>query len=171
MCDGRLKHAPNPFAEKNLFQLKSTAKETKCDFDVCFDGDADAMVVVNEQGKTVRNDLLTTLMAPYFLEQRSSATVVYDVLSSRVVSEEIINGDGTPRRERLGHTYMIKAMRDSHAIVGGDLSGHFYFQGNFYSDSRFIALMHLINVMNTSEASLSGRISPLKRYCASGELN
>jgi len=167
---GKFKHDPEPLVEKNLSQLKTMVKKEDCHFGVCFDGDADRLILVNEKGETVPCDLLTALLVPYFLEKKPKSAVVYDLCSSRVVMEEIIKYGGTPRRERVGHTYMKKAMRDTHAVFGGDLSGHFYFEQNSYADSTLIALMHVLNVIDEKNRPLSELIQPLQRYSRSGEI-
>ncbi|MBN1362085.1 MAG: phosphomannomutase/phosphoglucomutase [Sedimentisphaerales bacterium] len=168
---GKFKHDPDPLKEKNLSQVKSMLRRQKCNFGLCFDGDADRMILVDEKGNTVSCDLLTALLVPYFLEKKPKSAVVYDLRSSRVVMEEIIKYGGTPRRERVGHAFMKKAMRDSHAIFGGELSGHFYYADNFCADSAVITLVHLLNVINEHGKPISELIDPLRRYHNSGEIN
>jgi len=169
---GKFKHEPNPLVEKNLAWLKTAVKKNKCDFGVCFDGDADRLMMVDEKGRTIGCDLMTALMVPYFLEKEPKSTVVYDLRSSRVVVEEIIKHGGTPRRERVGHSYMKKALRDSHSIFGGELSGHFYYRDNFYADSGMITLVHVINIVSDADdVPISELILPLRRYHSSGEIN
>ncbi len=169
--DGKFKHDPDPLKEKNLRQVKSMVKRQKCHFGLCFDGDADRMMTVDEKGNTVSCDLITALLVPYFLEKQPKAAVVYDLRSSRVVMEEIIKHGGTPRRERVGHAYMKKAMRDSHAVFGGELSGHFYYADNFCADSAVITLVHVLNVISEQDKPISELIAPLRRYAGSGEIN
>lgn len=168
---GKFKHEPNPLVEKYLAELKRTVKKEKCDFGICFDGDADRLMMIDEKGKTIGCDLITALMAEYFLVQYPNSTVVYDLRSSWVVAEEILKNGGTPRRERVGHAFMKKALRDSHAVFGGELSGHFYYRDNFWADSAMITLAHVLNIVSKSEVSVSELIKPLKRYHSSGEIN
>jgi len=168
---GKFKHNPDPLVEKNLSQVKAAVKKQKCDFGICFDGDADRMIMLDEKANTVSCDLITALLVPYFLERKPKSAVVYDLRSSRAVMEEIIKHGGTPRRERVGHAYMKKAMRDSHAIFGGELSGHFYYEENFYADSAMITLVHVLNVISNRDEPLSELIEPLRHYFGSGELN
>jgi len=169
---GKFKHEPNPLVEKYLAELKAAVKKNKCDFGVCFDGDADRLMMVDEKGDTIGCDLMTALMVPYFLEKDPKSTVVYDLRSSRIVVEEIIKHGGTPRRERVGHAYMKKALRDSHSVFGGELSGHFYYRDNFYADSGMITLVHVINIISEADdVPISELISPLRRYHSSGEMN
>jgi len=168
---GKFKHDPDPLKEKNLAQLKATVKKENCHFGICFDGDADRMIMVDENGETISCDLLTALLVPYFLEKKPKSAIVYDLRSSRVVMEEIIRCGGTPRRERVGHSYLKKALRDTHAVFGGELSGHFYFEQNFYADSAVIMMMHTLNVIDEKGKSMSELIKPLRRYHSSGEIN
>lgn len=168
---GTFKHEPNPLVEKNLEEVRKAVVEENCDFGICFDGDADRLMMIDEKGKPIGCDLLTALMVPYFLEKNPNATVVYDLRSSRVVSEEIIKNGGTPRRERVGHAFMKKALRDSHAVFGGELSGHFYYAENFYADSAAITLAHVLNIVSESDKPISELIEPLQRYSRSGEIN
>jgi phosphomannomutase len=169
--DGKFKHEPNPLIEKNLSQVKAAIKKSKCDFGVCFDGDADRLIMIDEKGKTIGCDLITALMVPYFLEKEPKSAVVYDLRSSRVVMEEIIKLGGTPRRERVGHAYMKKALRDSHAVFGGEVSGHFYYRDSFYTDSGMITLVHMMNIISSAKTLVSELIKPLRRYSSSGEIN
>ena len=168
---GKFKHEPNPMVEKNLRSVKAAVKKNKCDVGFCFDGDADRLMTIDEKGNTISCDQMTALLSPYFLENNPKSTIVYDLRSSRVVAEEIIKHGGTPRRERVGHAYMKKALRDSRAVFGGELSGHFYYRDNYYADSGMITLAHMINVVSQAETPLSKLIAPLKRYHNSGEMN
>ncbi len=169
--DGKFKHPPDPLVEKNLAEVKKAVQEQECDFGVCFDGDADRLMMVDEKGKTIGCDLMTALMVPYFLENKPNSTVVYDLRSSRIVAEEIIRHGGTPRRERVGHAYMKKAMRDSHAIFGGELSGHFYYKDNYCTDSGMITLTHMMNLIGQAKKPISELVKPLRKFWASGEIN
>ncbi len=169
--NGTFKHEPNPLVEKNLAEVKKAVKKNKCDFGVCFDGDADRLMMVDENAKNITCDLLTALMVPYFLKMSPNSIVVYDLRSSLVVSEEILKYGGTPRRERVGHAFMKKALRDSHGVLGGELSGHFYYQDNFYADSAMITLLHTLNIVSQANVPVSRLIEHLRRYYSSGEIN
>ncbi len=169
--NGTFKHEPNPLVEANLAELKQTVIDKKADVGICFDGDADRLIMVDEQGRTIGCDILTALMVPYFLEKNPGSAVVYDLRSSHVVPEEIIKHGGTPRRERVGHSYMKKTLRDSHAVFGGELSGHFYYRDNYYADSGMITLVHVMNILGSTDKPVSELVAPLQRYWASGEVN
>ncbi len=169
--DGTFKHDPNPLVEANLQELKETIKSEGADFGVCFDGDADRLMMIDEQGTNISCDLLTSLMVPYFLKKNPKSAIIYDLRSSHVVQEEIIKYGGTPRRERVGHSFMKKTLRDTHAVFGGELSGHFYYRDNFFADSGMITLVHMLNIVGHSDQTVSEMVAPLRRYSASGEIN
>jgi len=168
---GVFKHDPNPLVEGNLTQLKNMVKRHKADVGICFDGDADRLMMVDEKGKNISCDLLTALMVPYFLKNAPGAAVLYDLRSSWVVREEILQAGGVPRRERVGHAFMKKTLRIARAVFGGELSGHFYYRDNFYADSALITLVHVINILSSANKPISELIKPLRRYYASGEIN
>ena len=140
-------HEPNPLIEANLQMTKDAVLEHKADLGICTDGDADRCMFVDEKGQTVRCDLMTALLAPHFLAESPGAMVVYDLRSSRVVAEEIRAAGGVPRRERVGHSFMKKALADGHGVFGGELSGHFYFRDNYNCDSGAIAFASAVTVL------------------------
>ena len=169
--DGTFKHEPNPLVEENLAELKSVIKKQHCDLGICFDGDADRLLMLDEKAQPIGCDLLTAIMVPYFLKKQPGSTIVYDLRSSLAVAEEVIANGGTPRRERVGHSFMKKTLRDSHAIFGGELSGHFYYRDNFYADSGMITLVHMLNIISSSDKTVSQLAEPVRRYFPSGEIN
>jgi phosphomannomutase len=146
-------------------------KKRKADAGICFDGDADRLMMVDEKEQTIGCDLLTALMVPYFLKKAPNSAILYDLRSSWVVREEILKYGGVPRRERVGHAFMKKTLRAAHAVFGGELSGHFYYRDNFYADSGMITLVHVINILGKSQQPISELVKPLRRYYASGEIN
>ena len=169
--NGTFKHDPNPLVEGNLAELKQTVLDKEADMGLCFDGDADRLIIVDEKACTIGCDLITALFARYFLQKNPGSTVVYDLRSSRVVAEEIEKAGGKPRRERVGHAFMKKTLKDSKAVFGGELSGHFYYRDNFFADSGMITLVHILNILSQSDEPLSSLIEPLQRYASSGEMN
>lgn len=168
--NSKFKHEPNPLIEENLADVKAAVRENECDFGVCFDGDACSLIVVDEKGQTIGCDFIMTLMVPYFLQKKPKSAVVYDLRSSRVLIEEIIKHGGTPRRERVSPAFMKKALRDSHAVFGGGLSGHFYYRNNFCTESALMTLIHLVNIISAANAPISELIGALRRYYSSGEI-
>ena len=114
---------------------------------------------------------MTALMSRHFLRDNPGETIVYDLRSSDVVAEEIRAAGGVPRRERVGHAFMKKAMAEGHGIFGGELSGHFYFRDNYNADSGAITFATAVTLIASQSGPFSKLIEPLKRYSHSGEIN
>ena len=170
---GSFTHDPNPLVEKNLEMLRAKMRETKPDLGVCFDGDADRCIFLDETGHSIGCDLVTALLAREFLKEPGNrgSTIVYDLRSSRVVPEEVKAAGGVPRRDRVGHAFMKKTLAETRGVFGGELSGHFYFRDNFNADSGAIAFAKLLSVLSAHQGALSSLIDPLRRYPQSGEVN
>jgi phosphomannomutase len=169
--DGDFVHPPNPLVDANLEQLRQAVRTQRADCGACFDGDADRCVFVDDQGAIVRGDLITALLAGEYLRERPGSTVVYDLRSSRIVPESITAADGLPRRERVGHVFMKRALAESNGVFGGELSGHFYFRDFFFCDCGLLAFIAVLNALTRSGKALSELIEPLNVYAMSGERN
>jgi len=170
---GSFTHEPNPLVEQNLDLLKKRIGEEKPDLGVCFDGDADRCMFIDENQKTIGCDIITALLAADFLKMPANrgSTIVYDLRSSHVVADEVKSAGGTPRRDRVGHAFIKKTLADTKAVFGGELSGHFYFRDNFFADSGAIAFARLLSVLSAQDKPLSALVAPLLRYTQSGEIN
>jgi phosphomannomutase len=168
---GEFVHEPNPLVEANLADLKSRVVAEGADLGVCFDGDADRLMVVDEKGQSVGCDLMTAFLARRFLDENPGTAVVYDLRSSQALREEIERGGGQPVRSRVGHVFMKAALAGHGGAFGGELSGHFYFRDNFSADSGAIALAVTLSAVAEAGRPLSGLIAPIARYAQSGEIN
>jgi phosphomannomutase len=170
---GSFTHEPNPLVEQNLDLLKQHIAREKPDLGVCFDGDADRCMFVDEKGKTIGCDIITALLARDFLQmpQNKGSAIVYDLRSSHVVADEVKAAGGVPKRDRVGHAFIKKTLADTKAVFGGELSGHFYFRDNFFADSGAIAFARLLSVLSAQPKPLSELVGPLHRYASTGEVN
>jgi phosphomannomutase len=170
---GAFTHDPNPLVEENLAMLKQKMAGETCDLGVCFDGDADRCIFLDEKGKTIGCDLITALLARDFLKmpENKGSAIVYDLRSSHVVPDEVKAAGGIPRRDRVGHAFIKKTLADTKAVFGGELSGHFYFRDNFYADSGAIAFARVLSVLSEQPKTMSQLMAPLHRYSQSGEVN
>ncbi|MCA9293742.1 MAG: phosphomannomutase/phosphoglucomutase [Phycisphaerales bacterium] len=172
---GEFVHEPNPLVAANLKDLQALVVKEQCDFGICFDGDADRLMVVDERGGIVGCDHLTALLAAWFLERNKGSAIVYDLRSSKALEEDIIKGGGKPVKGRVGHVFMKAALAEHQGVFGGELSGHFYFRDNFNADSGAIAMATLLTVAAErgvgSTTTMSQLIKPIARYAQSGEIN
>jgi phosphomannomutase len=164
-------HEANPLKAENLVDLQKKVIETRADLGVAFDGDGDRVIFVDEKGAAISADLVTALLAREMLHTSPGATILYDLRSSWAVREEIERLGGQAIMTRVGHSFIKQTMRKEKAILGGELSGHYYFRENFYADSGAFTLLKVLSLLCRERKPFSELIAPLQRYFASGEIN
>ncbi len=169
--DGRFpNHDANPLKEENLPALQAQVRAQQADAGAAFDGDGDRCALVDEQGAIISCDLVTALLAEYFLSHEAGGTVAYDLRSSQVVPERIAELGGRAVETRVCHSFIKATMRSEGAIFAGELSGHYYFRDFFGADSGLLAFLLLANAISRGQR-LSELVAPLRRYHHSGERN
>ncbi len=164
-------HEANPIEPENLEALIAKVKATGADLGVAFDGDGDRCVFVDEKGAAVPSDLVAGLLSQEVLARDPGAAVVLDLRCSRAVKDEIERLGGVPVISRVGHSYIKALMREHDAILGGELSGHFYFREMHYADNAEMAMLAVLTLLGRTGQKLSELVAPLKRYFATGEIN
>jgi phosphomannomutase len=164
-------HPADPIQEENLVSLKQAVLDGHADVGLAFDGDADRVFLVDEQGATVSGSLTTALVAASMLDKYPGATVLYNCICSRVVPEVIAEKGGVGVRTRVGHSFIKQVMADTGAVFGGEHSGHYYFRDNYRADSGIIAAMLVLELLSVTGKPLSELLAPFERYAASGEIN
>src|SRR5262249_17337619 len=122
-------------------------------------------------GVRIGSDLITVLLARSELRSHPGAAVVYDLRSSRIVPEEIRKAGGRPIRERVGHSFIKETMKKNDAILGGELSGHFYFKEHFFADSGLMAFAKVLDLLGREGVPIDDLLAPLRRTFATGEIN
>jgi phosphomannomutase len=105
------------------------------------------------------------------LERYPGATIIHNLIVSRMVPEVIREHGGTPVRTRVGHSFIKEVMAEEGAVFGGEHSGHYYFRDHYNADSGLVAAMVVMDQMSKSGLPLSELVAPLRRYVASGEIN
>jgi phosphomannomutase len=164
-------HEANPLKKSNLDDLRAKVKESGAPLGLAFDGDADRCAFVDEEGRTVHADLITVIIARGMLERHPGKGIIYDLRSSKVLAEEVERMGGRPIRERVGHSFMKETMRKTDCIGGGELSGHFYFAENFYTDCGVLAAIMVMNQLSKEGRTLKQAADELRRYHGTGEIN
>jgi phosphomannomutase len=170
--DGTFPHHPaSPIEPENLRDLARLVRTERCDIGLAFDGDADRMFCVDEAGAAVSPSLVTAVIAERLLARHPGATVLHNLICSRVVAETVEAAGGLPVRTRVGHSFIKSVMRETNAVFGGEHSGHYYFRDNYRADSGLIAALVLLEALSDHGGTLSQLVAPYDRYCQSGELN
>jgi phosphomannomutase len=164
-------HPADPIQPENLEDLRRAVLAEGADLGLAFDGDADRVFLVDERAEPVSGSLTTALVAKRILARAPGATVVHNVICSRVVPEVIAEGGGKAVRSRVGHSFIKQLMAETDAIFAGEHSGHYYFQDNFRADSGLLAALYVLETMSAEGKPLSELLAPLQRYANSGEIN
>lgn len=164
-------HPANPIDPAAMIDLQKTVVEQRCDLGVAFDGDADRMFLVDENGKLIGGDITTAMVAIALLEQHPKSTICYNLICSRSVPETILAHGGRPYRTPVGHSLIKRIMRAEDAIFGGEHSGHYYFRDNWYADSGLIAMLAVLSLLSADDKPLSEIVTPIESRFRSGEIN
>ena len=163
-------HEANPLKHETFADLQAVMRKERHDFGIAFDGDADRAGFTDERGEIVPLDIITAIIAQNIL-RRTQGPIFYDLRSSWAVKEVIEENGGTPMMSRVGHAFIKQQMRDANALFAGELSGHYYFRENFFTESSSLAALHIANLVSNSDQPLSELVRPIQRYHASGEIN
>jgi len=166
-------HEANPIDAENLVDLQASVLANHADLGLAFDGDADRCFLVDEKGDLVDPSLLSALIAQRELAKNPGATIIYSLISSRIVPETISANGGKPLRSRVGHSFIKAMMAESGAVFAGEHSGHFYFEEFWGADSGALAALHTLAALGAAETgtTLSQLLSPYAKYVQSGEIN
>jgi phosphomannomutase len=164
-------HPADPTQPENLKDLQRAIVDSGADVGLAFDGDADRMVLVDDQAQPVSGSITTAMLAKAILEKHPGETIVYNLICSKAVPEVIREMGGTPVRSRVGHSFIKQVMAETGAIFGGEHSAHFYFRDNFRADSGVIAGLMMLEQLSRANKPLSELRRPFERYVQSGEIN
>lgn len=165
-------HEPNPLLPENREFIIRRVIEERADLGIAWDGDADRCFFIDDTGRFVDGDFLTALLAESLLQKSPGGTVLYDVRASRAVRDVVRDHHGTALMNRVGHAFFKTRMRETAAIFGGEVSGHYYFQDFYCADSGTIPALLVLELLSKTGKRLSELLEPLQsRYFISGEIN
>jgi phosphomannomutase len=164
-------HPADPIQPANQRDLQARVISGGFDIGLAFDGDADRVFVVDEQGRGVSGSTTTAILAAAVLRANPGATVLHNLICSRSVSEVITENGGVPVRTKVGHSNIKQVMAETGAVFGGEHSAHYYFLDNYRADSGIIATMFMLQELSRAQQPLSELRKPFERYEASGEIN
>jgi phosphomannomutase len=166
-------HEANPLDPATLVDLQALVRREGADLGLAFDGDADRCFVVDETGAAVDPSALTALIAVRELRREPGATILHNLISSRLVPETVRAHGGTPVRTRVGHSYIKAVMAETGAVFGGEHSGHFYFRDFWRADSGMLAALHAVAALASAPpgTTCSQLVAPFTGTARSGEVN
>jgi phosphomannomutase/phosphoglucomutase len=164
-------HHPDPTVPKYIAKLIETVQQTGADLGVAFDGDADRLGAVDELGNVLWGDQLMTIYAREILERKPGATFIGEVKCSQTMYDEIKRLGGNAIMWRAGHSLIKAKMKESHAEMGGEMSGHMFFADRYYGyDDALYAACRLIEIVSKSGKPLSAQLAGLPQMVSTPEI-
>ncbi len=163
---------PNPMDENNLKGLRAAVINNKLDFGISFDGDADRMIVLDENGSFIAPDYLFGLLASEELNNNPGKTIYIDPRFSLGVVEVLKEKGANVVTLRVGNPYYKEALYDDESsLAAAEFSGHIMFKENYGIDDGLFSMIKFLNIIHASNKSVSELIKPFKRYFKSEEIN
>ncbi len=165
-------HHPNPSDPKNLIDLINEVKKSKCDLGIAFDGDGDRCLILDNKGNIVWPDRQMMIFSKDILSQNQNAKVIYDVKSSSFLANVIKSSGGEPIMCRTGHSYIKKMMRETNAILAGEMSGHVFFNDKWYGfDDGIYCGARMIEIVSNQSIESSEIFADLPNSFSTPEIN
>jgi len=161
----------DPTETSVMERVSKETVESKADVGFTYDADGDRIGVVDEKGGIIWNDVLIALLAADVLLSHPGATIMYNTLCSKVVSETIERSGGKAFMWRTGHSFLKKKNQEVGAAFIGELSGHFFFSADFYNhDDGLYSTMRVLSYLASTGQTLSEAVAALPRYISSPEI-
>ncbi|MCB1024955.1 MAG: phosphomannomutase/phosphoglucomutase, partial [Acidobacteria bacterium] len=164
-------HPPDPAAEENLRDLIFAVADNRADLGIAFDGDADRITVVDERGRIVWGDELTTLFAREVLGENPGGTVIGEVKCSQVLFDEVERLGGKAVMCKAGHSIVKAGMKQTGALLAGEMSGHIFFADRYYGfDDACYAGGRIIEILSRTERTMSELLFDLPQTFSTPEI-
>jgi len=149
-------HFPDPTVPNNLTDLISLVKEKKADIGIAYDGDADRIGVVTDQGKILWGDELLLLFSRYVLRDHPGAAVIGEVKCSQKLFDDIEKHGGKAIMWKAGHSLIKSKMKEEKALLAGEMSGHMFFADRYFGyDDAIYASLRLLEILSESGQKIS----------------
>jgi phosphomannomutase/phosphoglucomutase len=170
--DGRFpNHHPDPTVPGNLAALIAGVQSERAVLGIAFDGDADRIGAVDDRGTIVYGDQLMIIYSREILSRKPGATFIGEVKCSQTLYDDIRKHGGNPIMWRTGHSLIKAKMKETHAELAGEMSGHMFFADRYYGfDDALYAACRLIEIVAKSAQPLSAQLADLPKTIATPEI-
>ena len=165
-------HHPDPSNPKNLEDLQKKVLETNSDLGIALDGDGDRVGLIDNKGNIIFPDLYMMLLAEDLLRRNSKGSIVFDVKCSTNLEKIIKNFNGTPIMSRTGHSYIKSKIIETNALLGGEMSGHIFFNDEWYGfDDAIYSALRMIEVLSKTKLTSHEVFSSYPKHFSTPEIN
>ena len=164
-------HHPDPTVEENLRDLQKKVAECKADLGIAWDGDADRVGAVDENGSILWGDQLMILFSRDVLAERPGAAIVSEVKCSQTLYDDIEKHGGRAIMWKAGHSLIKSKMKEEHALLAGEMSGHIFFRHRYFGfDDGIYSAARLLELVARDGRPLSKMLDGIPRTYASPEI-
>ena len=164
-------HHPDPTVMANLKDLKNTVKATGADIGIAFDGDGDRIGVVDEKARVIFGDKILLLLARNLLEEHPGSAVIGEVKCSHILYQDIEAHGGKAIMWKTGHSLIKQKMKETGALLAGEMSGHIFFADRFFGfDDATYAALRLCEILAAADAPLSSLLKGLPETVSTPEI-
>lgn len=164
-------HHPDPTVPKNLKHLADAVREHKADLGIAFDGDSDRIGAVDENGEVIFGDMLLLIYGREILTRKPGSTFIAEVKCSQVLYDELARLGGNPIMYKTGHSLIKAKMKEEHAELAGEMSGHMFFKDRYHGyDDALYAACRLMEIVANSGKPLSHQLAGLPKMVSTPEI-
>ena len=164
-------HHPDPTVPENLRHLRNAVATHKADLGIAFDGDSDRIGAVDENGEVIYGDMLLLIYGREILTRKPGATFIGEVKCSQLLYDELKRLGGNPIMYKTGHSLIKAKMKEEHAELAGEMSGHMFFGDRYFGyDDAIYAACRLIEIVAKSGKPLSAQLAGLPKLVSTPEI-
>ncbi len=170
--DGRFpNHHPDPTVLENLSDLIQAVKRHKADVGIGYDGDADRIGAIDEQGNVLWGDRLLVVYARDILAAKPGSTIISEVKASQSLYDDIAKRGGRPIMWKTGHSLIKSKMKQEQAVLAGEMSGHMFFADRYFGyDDAIYASCRLVEILTKTTSPLSALVADLPKTAVTPEI-
>ena len=164
-------HHPDPTVPENLEELIRKVKAEKADLGIAYDGDGDRIGVVDEKGNILWGDELLILFSRDVLKRHPGTVVISEVKCSQRLFDQISLHGGVPIMWKAGHSLLKAKMKETHALLAGEMSGHMFFADRYFGyDDAIYASLRLLELLARAGQPLSTLLADLPKSVSTPEI-
>lgn len=170
--DGRFpNHHPDPTVAENLADLITTVKKDRAQVGLAYDGDSDRLGVVDDKGNILWGDQLLMIFSRDLLRRKPNSTVIFEVKCSKTLEEDIRKNGGNPLMWKAGHSLIKSKMKETGALIAGEMSGHLFFADEYYGyDDAIYASARLLRILSETSMPLSEFLNDVPQTFSTAEI-
>ena len=165
-------HHPDPTVPENLKDLLNAVAERKAELGIAFDGDADRIGLVDEDGAIIWGDQLLIIYARDVLARTGKGQpIIFDVKCSQALPEEIEKAGGVALMWKTGHSLIEEKMHETHAPIAGEMSGHMFFAEGWYGfDDAMYGAARLLRIIADTGKSIKQMMADVPRFVSTPQI-